>query len=157
MEKGLQTSPLITVGISAHEREDSQLGEELRSPHAVETKYPNVSLVFFFFFSARISSMQSSNKIPSSSTSSHVSGTCSFLITPVLSSATEMCLTWRYVAKEVGWVVSFGTERRTAVRERWTALSKGGTNTCSLWGHPDRERKCDFGFVHFNYCWKIQI
>lgn len=127
MEKGLQTSPFITIGISACEGEkENQLGEGLRSPHTVETTHPNVSLGFF---SARISSMQSSNKIPSLSTSSHVSGMCSFLITPVLSSATEMCLTWRYVAQEV----SFGTENERLLPEKDELPSVGGKLTHTVY------------------------
>lgn len=64
MEKGLQTSLLITIGISAREREDSQLGEELRSPHAVETTYPNVSLFCFFFLLGYLQCSHQTKSLP---------------------------------------------------------------------------------------------
>lgn len=88
LKQVLQRSAHMTTYVSAYVGEK---GSQFRgnSHLTVETTYKTVS----WFLSTRISSMQSSNKTPSLSTSFHVSGMCSCLITPVPSSATEMCLT----------------------------------------------------------------
>lgn len=145
-KQGLQSSTHITNCISTCDGKNTASSDSGRGwDHlTIEAMYPTVFLVL----SDRISSMQSSNKIPSLSTSSHVSGMCSCLITPVLSSATEMCLTWRYVSQEVGWVVSFGT--RLCCDRKMMSVEWEVEITRTVWGQPSRGSKYDFGFVHFD-------